>query len=170
MSKIVYRFSCGCEWDESHHDQIKPNNKKMSCPNHQDAHLVHRITHCVDCGKELKAGPMGGIPSRCKPCAAKWAIQIKKNYNHGGYYYNPDLPCGTEAPERKPDCKYYDRCLDPTGRLMKNPRACINCPHYKIGSGLDIMDFVHTGGQFPGEKDCLGPDRKAYGSRQGEAR
>jgi hypothetical protein len=163
--KKIYVFSCGCRYDENQYDLIKPPNSKLRCPKHKKCGLVKRITYCVDCGKELVSKPMGGIPQRCKKCAAKHQKKMVQQYNHS-YEYDPDLSCGIKMPTRRPDCKYYISCLQPvSGRLIKNPAACRNCPHYKPGPALDIMKYVKTGGQFPGEKDCLGPHRKKYTSQ-----
>lgn len=162
--KMIYVFSCGCKWDNSHYDQLASTGKGIRCPNHPEDRLVERHTFCLDCGKKIVSGPNGGVRQRCKRCGEKRKKKMEQQYNSAWRYsYNADLSCGRKTPERKQDCMYYDACLNPRdGRLIKNSRACINCPHYKPSPGLDVMDYVKTGGQFPGEKDCLGPHRKEY--------
>jgi len=161
---MIYVFSCGCRWDDSHHDKLTASGKGVRCPKHRDARLIERHTVCVDCGKKIVSGPNGGVKQRCKRCGEIHKRKMEQQYNSAwSYSYDPGLSCGSKAPERKQDCMFYDICMHPRyGRLMKNPKSCINCFFYKPGPGLDVMDYISTGGQFPGEKDCLGPHRKGY--------
>jgi len=159
---MIYVFSCGCRWDDSYHDQLTATGKGVRCPKHRDARLIERHTVCVECGKKIISGPNGGVKQRCKSCGEMHKKKMEKQYNSAwSYSYDPGLSCGSKAPERKQDCLYYDACLTPpAGRLIKNQKACINCPHYKPGPGLDVMDYVKTGGQMSGSRYCVGVFKK----------
>ena len=142
--KILFKFSCGCEWDESVREQFIHGNQKMHCPKHTDTILVHRITTCIECGIGIQTGPRGGLPHRCKECAKRRIQTNRRN--------DSELPTKKDKTHRQHDCIHYNECLSPDGCLMKNSRACIDCPHYTKSPGLEVLDYIRTDGRFPRER------------------
>lgn len=158
--KMFYKFACGCLYPHTDKDKLLINPTR--CPKHKKK-LVARIFFCVQCGKKLTAGCVGGIPMRCKKCAKERKSLIEASYRVKGKTEilpmadNEILKERKRAIKRNRDCLHYNDCLDPkkNGCLLKNPGACIGCQYY-VKKPLDIMDYVKTGGQMPENKYCIG--------------
>lgn len=154
---MIYIFDCGCRLTA---DQVAYDKKRLICPDHPGSMLAARESSCDICGKTVRQGPTGMMKKRCAKCEKAYRKEYRKYYNESRRgvvtKQTPWLQSGVQ-PKRNLDCKYYDACLTPPGgRLLKNPKACIDCPHYKPGPELDAVDFVKTGGQQPSINHAIG--------------
>ena len=135
--EILYYFSCGCI--KKH--VVKLYNRNV-CPDHpKEGIVIKREAPCFKCGKIVTASPSGGIPELCPDCKKDFEKERQQCYKDGFDWNGISKHSSALPPERKSDCRYYDDCLAPNGRLVNNESACIDCPYYEKKE-LDITQFL----------------------------
>ncbi len=154
-SHILYFLSCDCVLDQDH---IKKSHKnQITCPHHKGAKVICRVVRCLKCGDQITCGARGLVATMCKSCSREKRLAAARSYSKSYKKATPQSVEIDKTPIREYDCQYYYDCLSAGGRLRADPGGCVGCVDYKQGTKLDVMDYVRSGGKFPGADYCLGP-------------
>ena len=134
----IYTFECGCQY-HSCQMPIRDKHKKIRCPGHGE--FVSNIErHCIKCGKIFSCRKCLTSVT-CDKCRRKYNNTSAKPEKISKIKYKaepkPELP-------RKPDCKFYNYCIDKSGGKSF---SCDGCIRYE-SKPLRIENYMYSNDSF----------------------
>ncbi len=126
---ILYKFSCGCEFDLTEDELAISRKKKIAilCPIHKTS-LTERTFSCIQCGQAIHLRLRGGYKTLCDACKKKPA-KIKPKI----------IQKQTSKLKRNPACSKYNDCL--SAAAIKNKTfSCLDCKDFDPKSFKEILE------------------------------
>jgi len=148
MPDLNMRYICknGHELNYFDYSESKQTRICAEC----GAAMANLKINCVDCGKERVVTSRGANVRRCEKCQKKHRTNREKKHYHDNAadiqqrrreLKKLAIKKNKIIIEKKPDCKYYQDCLDNTA--YKNEEfSCKDCKRYEKFNDT-VLNHIH---------------------------